>query len=210
MAHPVVRPAAEADLSSLSTVVARAFHPSNEYFRQTLSDTPLMQQWWYDLLRDAIRDPIYHVLAVADDSSASPASHATGLLLLRRIESDGSGESAFDRHPPTADHDQARYAAMLSGSKGGPRERFLMGQRHFSLDLFGVDAGYQGTGLSKELLLKACEISNAEHADIFVQANTFARAFYEKRGFECVEEVTLPGPEKYGEVFMVFRAEKTT
>lgn len=206
MAQLSVVPATEADLDSLSTIVPRAFHKSNEYFRQTLPDTPLVQQWWSSLLYDAIRDPIYHVLTIRSLEALPAASQAIGLLLLRFVEANGEGGNVFHRHPPTADHDYARYAAMLSGSKGGPREKYMKDQAHFSLDLFGVDDSYQGTGLGKKLLRNACEIADAAEVDIFVQANMYARAFYEKRGFECVEEVILPGPEKYGEVFMIYMA----
>lgn len=197
----VVR-ATEADLASLSTVVPRAFHKNNEYFRQTLPDTPVLRCWWSGLLLDAIQDPIYHVYTIIGEAKTSP--RALGLLLLRYIDADGNGDNVFHRHPPTDDHDHARYAAMLSGSKGGPRERFMGGKAHYSLDLFGVDDRYQGTGLGKKLLLKACQIADVQGIDIFVQANMYARAFYEKRAFECVEEVVLPGPERYGEVFMVY------
>lgn len=209
MAQLSVTPAREADLESLSDLVPRAFHRSNEYFRTTLPNTPLLRQWWAGLIGDAIRDLIYHVLTIIDSNETPGARLAVSLLLLRRIAADGTGENVFHRHPPTADHDHARYAAMLRGSVGGPRERLMSGVSHFSLDLFGVDDQYQGSGLGKALLKTACEIADAQSADIFVQANIYARAFYEKRGFQCVEEILLPGPEKYGEVFLVYRADGT-
>lgn len=208
MVSRAVVAATERDLPTLSTIVPRAFHSSNEYFRRTLPDTPLLKQWWSDLLLDAIQDPNYHVLTIIEGVNVPQAREAIGILLLRRIEADGGGENVFHRHPPTADHDRARYAAMLAGTKGGLREKVMGGRSHFSLDLFGVDDRYQGTGLGKSLLLKACEIADGASRDVFVQANVYARAFYEKRGFRCVEEVILPGSEKYGEVFMVYSAGK--
>lgn len=210
MAHLIVIPASEVDLPSLATLVPRAFHKSNAYFRQTLPDTPLLRQWWANLLRDAINDPVYHVLTIIDEKAAQGTRLAIGLLLLRRIDAEGNGENVFIRHPATADHDQPKYAAMLNGSKeGGPYEKNMRGRDHFSLDLFGVDDVYQGTGLGKRLLEHACAIADAEGVDVFVQANVFAKSFYKKRGFVCVEEVILPGPEKYGEVFMIHRAERS-
>lgn len=208
MACRTVVTATEQDLPSLSTIVPRAFHSSNEYFRRTLPDAVLLKKWWGNLFLDAIHDPNYHVLTIIEGVEASLSREVVGILLLRRIEADESGENVFHRHPPTADHDRARYAAMLAGTKGGLREQVMSGRPHFSLDLFGVDDRFQGAGLGKTLLLKACEIADAAGCDIFVQANIYARAFYEKRGFRCVEETILPGPEKYGEVFMVYSAGK--
>lgn len=207
MARLLVIEAREADLPSLSTVVPRAFHRSNEYFRNTLPDTALIKQWWLTLILDAIKDPVYHVLTIMDEGQPR-SREAIAILLLRRIAADGSGDNVFHRHPPTADHDHVRYAAMLDGSVGGPRERLMAGHSHFSLDIFGVDDAYQGSGLGKKLLKRACDISDAANADIFVQANSFARAFYEKLGFQLVEELVLPGPEKYVEVFLVYRSAK--
>lgn len=209
MAQLFVTLAEKADLDSLSTVVARAFHKNNEYFRTTLPDTPLMRQWWYDLLRDAILDEIYQVLTIIDHHHDERGHRAVGILLLRRIDADDAGENVFDRHPPTSDHDQARWAAMLSPTVGGPREKLMKGRCHFSLDLFGVDDRYQGTGLGKKLLQKACEIADHNQLDVFVQANVYAKAFYEKRGFHCVDKVILRGPEKYGEAFLIYKAGKS-
>lgn len=197
--------ASEADLDSLSTIVPRAFHKTNEYFRTTLPDTPLIRKWWSDLFRDAIKDQIYHVLTIIDDDPQKRDRRAVGILLLRRIEDDDSGENVFDRHPPTSDHDRARWDAMLGATVGGPRQRFMKGTRHFSLDLYGVDDLYQGLGLGKKLLLTACDIADEAHIDVFVQANVYAKAFYEKRGFVCVDEVILPGPDGYGEAFLIYR-----
>ena len=211
MAHLHVSSAREEDLDSLSSLVPRAFHKNNEYFRTTLPDTPLLRQWWANLIRDAIQDPIIHVLTIIDtndDGGGSGNRHAVGILLLRHVGADGNGENVFLRHPATVDHDQARYAALLDSIGQGPQERLRAGRSYFSLDLFGVDDRYQGYGLGKKLLQKACDLAEDEGIDVFVQANTNASPFYEKRGFECVKTVILPGPEKYGEAFLLYKARR--
>jgi len=207
MAHLSVIDATEADLPSLSSIITRSFHKSNEYFRDTFPDTPMMRVWWHGIFLEAMQDPSYQVLTIIDPNATSTDSrYAVGILLLHRITPGEKGAEVFTRHPPTADHDQTRYSAMLASGEG-PYEKLMSGRPHFVVELFGVDDKYQGTGLGVKLLQYACAISDAAGVETFVQANMYAKAFYERHGFVCLEEVMLPGPDAYGEAFLVYNGE---
>ena len=152
-----------------------------------------------------MQDPKYHVLTILDPN-VEP-HHAIGILLLCRMELGDSGAPVFERHPPTVDHDQARYEAMHKAGDG-PFKMYTSGRPFFDVQLLGVDAEYQGIGLGMKLVQKACEISDGEGVDIFAQANTGARRFYEKCGFACLDEVKLQGSITYSFAIVSYGAVK--
>jgi ribosomal protein S18 acetylase RimI-like enzyme len=202
---------------SLTTIVPRSFHKTNAFDRSAVPDTPLVREWYARIFADEIQDPACHVLTVIDDDddgnpkeSSEKQPRALGILLLRLMEpSDKQSSGIWTKYPITPDHDREKYEAMVE-PMGGMRAAIMGDRQHFLLELFGVDDEVKSMGLGKELLQRACEISDQKGADIFVKGNMFAVEFYRKFGFEVVKEIVLPGEDEYGEAMLVRSALRMT
>jgi ribosomal protein S18 acetylase RimI-like enzyme len=202
-----VSEATPAAIPSLTTIVPRAFHKNNAFHRSAIPDTPLVREWYARIFEDEIEDPTCHVLTVIDDGEQNDSSEerprALGILLLRLMDpEDKQSSGVWTKHPITPDHDAAKFESMAA-PMGAMRAEIMGDREHFLLELFGVDDDCKGTGLGRKLLQRACEISDEEDVDIFVEANAFAVAFYRKFGFEVKREIVLPGEEAYGEAMLV-------
>ena len=195
---PVVE-ADESNIASLKTIVARSFHPVNPYIRNTLPDTPLMREWWAQNFTEQLRDPRCNVLTVLDQASKD----AVGILLLRLMGPQERGSGSWTSRELTDDHDKEAYKPMIDGMTEH-RERVMFGTAHFMIELFGVDHALKGRRLGDRLLRRACEIADEAGYPTFVQSNQFAKAFYEKHGFEEKGRSDMPGEIKYSE-FMLLR-----
>ncbi|KAK4897388.1 hypothetical protein LTR27_004908 [Elasticomyces elasticus] len=189
--------ASEANVPSLSTIVARAFHPSNAYIKKVLPDTPALAGWWSKIFADEIKDASTHLLIAVDPDNDT----AVGLLSLRRMEAAEKGAGTWGLYELTPDHDVEGYKAMID-SMGEHRERLMLGRPHYLIQLFGVDAAYAGRRIGQKLLARACDIADAAGLDTLVQANGNARAFYEKQEFVVKGKETMPGDE-YVEYMLV-------
>jgi len=115
-----------------------------------------------------------------------------GLLCLRKYKADERGAARWGTFPPPLEVDREAFDAMLN-SMIKYREQFMFGRAHFCVDHFGVDAEYQGRGLGKILMARACEIADREELDVFVEANEFAESFYQKFGFKTEQKLEMPG-----------------
>ncbi|KAK5728471.1 hypothetical protein LTR15_001607 [Elasticomyces elasticus] len=193
--HFDVVEASEANVPSLSTIVARAFHPSNAYIKKVLPNTSALRTWWSTIFTDEIKDTKTHLLIAVDDDTV------VGLLSLRQMAADAGGAGSWGLYELTADHDVEGYKAMID-SMGEHRERLMLGRPHYLIQLFGVDAAYAGRRIGQKLLARACDIADAAGLDTFVQANGNARAFYEKQEFVVQGKETMPGDE-YVEYMLV-------
>jgi ribosomal protein S18 acetylase RimI-like enzyme len=196
-------------IPSLTTIVPRAFHKTNAFHRAAVPDTPLVREWYARIFADEIEDPACHVLTVIDDSDggnpkdSSEQPLALGILLLRLMDpSDKQSSGIWTKYTITPDHDRERYEAMVA-PMGGMRAEIMGDREHFLLELFGVDDEAKGMGLGRKLLQRACEISDQQGTDIFVEGNMFAVEFYRKFGFEVEREIVLLGEERYGEAMLV-------
>lgn len=192
----IITTATKADLDSLATIVARAFHKTNQYFRTTFPDTPLMRGWWKEIFLDAIQDPTYQVLIVRSHEG----SKVDAVMLLHR----GARIDVFKRHAPTADHDGERWQALVAGVD--EKEDGVVDGSFLVIELLGVDVECQGGGLGMELVRDACRVADAEGLDVWVSANLKAKAFYEKCGFVCDKVLVLPGEDQYGQAKLVYRS----
>jgi len=202
-------------IPSLTTIVPRAFHKTNAFHRAAVPDTPLVREWYARLFADEIQDPACHVLTVIDDNGSDDSDQpnssavetpplALGILLLRLMApEDKQSSGIWSKHAITPDHNREKYEAMVTPMAGLRAE--IMGDRaHFLLELFGVDDDAKGMGLGKKLLQSACDVSDEQGVDIFVEGNVFAVDFYRKFGFEVRREIVLPGEEGYGEAMLVY------
>lgn len=126
------------------------------------------------------------------------------MLSLQLLGPSDHGAGFWSEFPPTPDHDAAAYADVASNLTDA-REALMMGQKHFVVELFGVDHDTKGSGLGMKLLLKACEIADEAGLPIFVMANASARGIYQhpEIGFEVKDVKVLPGEMQYEEYMLV-------
>jgi len=194
--------ASDANVPSLSTIVARSFHPVNPYIKKALPDTEQLRAWWTRIFTDEINDPDANLLTAIDPEN----DVAVGILSMRRMAPETKGAGAWSMYDVTPDHDEQSYAAMIN-SMGVCRERLMLGRRHIIVQLFGVDDAYKGRRIGQMLLDRACELGDAAGLDMFVQANGNAAPFYCKQGFQIEDEVVMPDG-KYVECMLVRRMKR--
>ncbi|TKA73269.1 hypothetical protein B0A55_06617 [Friedmanniomyces simplex] len=190
--------ASKSNVPSLSTIVARSFHPVNPYIKKVLPDTGHLRAWWSTIFTDEINDNKTRLLSAIDPKNDT----AIAVLSMRRMAADDKGAGTWNMYELTPDHDVEGYKAMID-SMGEHRERLMLGRPHFLIQLFGVDNTYAGRGIGQRLLARSCEIGDADGLDIFVQANASARTFYWKQGFEVGGEEVMPGETHYVEYMLV-------
>ena len=193
------------DIESLTTIVARSFHPVNPYIKKTLPDTPGMRQWWSRIFTNESNDPSCHVLVALDPATDKDI----GILNLRFFEPEDRGVGFWTSYKWVEDIDHDLCKPMIDAMVEF-RERIMMGSRHYLIELFGAEQGWKGKGIGTKLLARACEIADGDQCDLFVQANGSAKGFYERLGFRCEGESVMPGEAKYMEYMMVRRYNKTT
>ncbi|SMQ56109.1 unnamed protein product [Zymoseptoria tritici ST99CH_3D7] len=198
-------------IPSMTTIVARAFHPVNAFHRRAFPLTPGVLAWFHRAFTDEIQNPRCHPLVAIDPSvSTSSSLHVIGLLLLRRMSPTEPGAGMWSLYPYTADHDaslfgpaneaQSRWRRKLFDTPGEPH----YGKEHLLVELFGADHGWKGTGVGKALLGEACGVADREGWVMLVEANGSARGFYEKFGFEEVAREKMPSGEmEYWEFLLV-------
>lgn len=196
------------DLDSLSTVVARSFHPVNDYIQKTLPDTPLVRDWWKRTFNTGLsqQPETCHVLKLTSSSSTTEET-VLGILLLRLMRPETTGAITITTHPITPDHDREQFDSMI-GAMITADQRLLGKETHFMVELFGVDHAYKGRKLGQMLLHRACEIADQAGLPSFVQANASAKGFYERLGFEVRDVVVMPGESGYMEFMLVRPAKK--
>lgn len=190
MSHVVVGLAEVADLPSIGTLHARAYHPTREWHRKIFPES--IAPWWENKYRMDIADPNSYVLKISSLVSQAPApAPVIGLLSLRKYDANETGAGRWATCPPPPEVDKEAYNAMIK-SMVEYRERFMLGRVHLCIDHFGVDHEYQGRGMGKLLIAKACEIADREKLDVFVQANEFAESFYHNFGFGMEGRIEMP------------------
>ena len=184
-----VDPAREEDLPSIGTIHARAFHPTREWHRKVFPSS--VAPWWEEKYGLELEDPTVHVLKI---TSLNPAlsNNVLGLLCMRKYEADERGAGRWSSFPSPPGVDRDTYDFMIR-SMIEHREKMMLGRPHLAIDHFGVDNEYQGRGLGKRLLAKACEVADEEKLDCFVEANEFAESFYQQFGFKTERKDSMPG-----------------
>lgn len=199
-----VRHATTDDIPSLTTIVPRAFHPTNPYILKLFPNTPALQQWWSNIFASKISNPkTSHLLTAC----SSETTDSLGLLSMQHFSPTDTGAGLYTSFPPTPDHDASSYTAVASGLARA-REEMVAGSEHFVIELFGVDHAAKGLGLGLLLLRKACEIADAAGLPIFVMANASAQGIYPRVGFELRRVEVMPGELKYEEFMLVRPAQK--
>jgi GNAT superfamily N-acetyltransferase len=188
MSHVVVGLADATDLPSIGTLHARAYHPTREWHRRIFPES--IAPWWENKYAMDIADPNSYVLKISSPDSPTPTP-VLGLLSLRKYDANEKGGGRWTSSPPPPEVDKEAYDAMIK-SMVEYRERFMLGRVHLCLDHFGVDHEYQGRGMGKMLIAKACEIADREKLDVFVQANEFAESFYHNFGFGTEGRLEMP------------------
>ena len=155
-----VSKAEEGDLGSLATIVPRSFHPVNSLFFRLFPDTPQIREWWRTIFASARAEPEGHVLTAIDDNVQDGANRVVGVLCMQRCSGpDDRGAEFWTKHGITPDHDADLFAATMA-PMFGPRARLMQGRQHYLVQLFGVDHAYQGKGIGKILLQRACDIAD--------------------------------------------------
>lgn len=195
-----VRRARSADLESLGTLHARAFHKISPWHAKTFPDTEIVRKWWRDRYAQDIADDGCHILVVTETPSSNEVA---GVCCLRYIQADERGAGRWTTYAPSEHHPAEQYRAMVA-SMAENREKLMLGRQHFLLEHLGVDLAYQRSGFGTLLIDQACSLSREKSCDIFVQANEFAAPFYKKHNFTLHGSFEMPGG--LGEFFMLYSA----
>jgi ribosomal protein S18 acetylase RimI-like enzyme len=223
-----IHPAAPSNLPSLTTIVPRAFHPTNSYIRALVPDTPKIRQWWLGIFTSKLATPeTSHLLVAvaATDEEAGSSEETLGVLSMQLVPASEPGAGFWSSVPPTSDHDMAAYGDVGSSisdarlklmtscersehieqSKQDQQYQQTQQTQHFVIELFGVDHASKGLGLGKKLLLQACSIADEAGMEIFVMANASAKGVYQhpEVGFEIRDVKVMPGEERYEEFMLV-------
>lgn len=191
-----VEQATLSDVPSLSTIVPRAFFHISTFHRQAWPDTPTVRAWWSRVFDNEINSPDCHVIAALNSEAAEPL-RVVGFLTTRVLEADDRTAGLLSLHDLTEDHN---IALLLPAKEAWVESRSSIfagtGQKHFLLELLGVDHAHEGKGLGSRMLRMACEIADGAGHPIFVEANGTATGFYLKFGFKLVgPEVSLSANE---------------
>lgn len=200
-AEIVVKQATMDQVDSLSTIVARSFHPVNPYIARCMPDTPMVRQWWRRLFSKSIQDDYCYVFTAVDKSNGE----VVGVLNLRFQGPDQKGAGMWTEFDITPDHDAESYRAIID-AMAEAREKHMSGNAHLLLELFGVDHAYKGRKIGHRLLRAACDLATDGGYEIFVQANSSALAFYQRQDFQLRETKIMPGEEAYEEHMLVHPA----
>jgi GNAT superfamily N-acetyltransferase len=203
MAEIYVTEARPSDLESLSTILARSFHPENPYQRKAQPDTPKIRNWYHRTFEDEINDKSCHPIVAID----SATDKDVGVLTLRRMEPGEKGAGFWSMYPLTDDHNKDMCSAFIDVMVEW-REQLMGDRAHYFIELFGTEHAYKRTGVGSKMLKRACEIADQAGEDICVQANASGVGFYKKFGFTNEGELVMPGEDKYLETFMVRRYKK--
>lgn len=74
------------------------------------------------------------------------------------------------------------------------KHKALMPEPHWYLFLLGVSSGCQGRGIGGKLIEPVLERASRENISCYLETQTEANvAFYQRRGFEVMDQVHLPG-----------------
>lgn len=183
MSNYQILPIRETDIASLTTILARSFHPTNAYIRATLPDTPAVREWWRSIFENCLSDLRWHVLvATTTTLSGGTDGEAIGVLVLRLMQPHERGSGSWSLFPRTADHHAEKYESMIDAMSKHRESIMRVGHEsgaraHYLVELFGVDHNWKGKGVGAALLRRACKVADARGGE--VQANGSARAFYE-------------------------------
>lgn len=189
----IIREATPDLLPSLTTLVPRAFHPTNEFHRKVFPDTSANRAWWTQAFSDEIASPACHVLVAAAPETSE--KEAIALLCLRLLAPSEPTQGFWHFYPLSPDHDASLFVPAMETMKLLPGQ----GTQRFLLELFGVDHAYKGSGIGRKLLEYALGIADQRKAPVYVEANHLALKFYEKFGFveSGAEKVKMEGMEYY-------------
>lgn len=190
-----IKEATASEIDSMTTILARSFHPVNPFITKVYPDTTLMRDWFATLYNDEINNSGISYPLVAIDTTTNSV---VAILALRQMRADERGSGMWTNRSLCEDH-QAEMHKDMCNSMTSHRERLMLGRPHFLIQLFGVDHAYKGQSLGKRLLLRAFDFADQAGLEIFVQANASARGIYLKHGFEEKEVVVMPGDLKYTE-----------
>jgi len=89
--------------------------------------------------------------------------------------------------PLTADHHEALKDALVEQARD--RATLMRQEPNFQVDLLGVDRAFQGRGVGRRLVQRACEVADQEGAAVFLQT-TKAREWYLGLGMGFVPDKT--------------------
>jgi ribosomal protein S18 acetylase RimI-like enzyme len=182
----IIGQATAQDIPSLTTIIPRSYDPDSLLIKLFPPESPLIKEWWSQVYAAAISSPSFHIfVSHAPDSPNTVA----GVLTLQFYDPQDPASSPgglCTLAPLTEDHDQILIEALAS--QATERNAQAKGQPNFVIDLVAVDREYQGQGIGRELIWRACETADEKGASIFLET-TKARKYYLKlaMGFESDE-----------------------
>ncbi|KYG47047.1 hypothetical protein M433DRAFT_3186 [Acidomyces richmondensis BFW] len=110
-----VENAGPSDLESLSTMVARSFHPVNPYIKSVFPDTPLIRQWFSSAFADEMNKPA--ICRVLKAFGSNNTSKTIGILCLRLMEREERSSRLYSLNNTTEDHNREAYDPMINSMR---------------------------------------------------------------------------------------------
>ncbi|PSN68862.1 hypothetical protein BS50DRAFT_521010 [Corynespora cassiicola Philippines] len=180
----IFRNATAADISSMTTIVPRAYARDATLLR-LIPHTGIITHWWNKTYHHALEDPASRLLV------AVSGSKVVGVFTMHFRGPDSPPQTSagiMSAIPLTQDHSLILVGALKELAR---ERRELMGDEpHYLVELVGVDDGYKGLGIGRRLTEWACEIADEQDAAMYLQT-TAAQNFYTQKvglGFELSKD----------------------
>jgi hypothetical protein len=102
------------DLSALSSIFSKSFHPVSTFMKQAIPDTLQISRWWSEVNNVALNDPQVRIMKIVDTAADRRivALARWGLPAEKSARAIDAG--CWSAVPLTPDHDEALCNAFIS------------------------------------------------------------------------------------------------
>jgi ribosomal protein S18 acetylase RimI-like enzyme len=158
-----------------------------------------MREWFCKAFQQEIRnsDKGHPIIARENQNNK-----VVGIIALRLMGNDERGSGMWTKDLALSPKQEVMYNDMVD-SMTLARERLMLGDAHYLIQLFGVDDEFKGLGLGQRLLEQACYTADQDDFAIFVQSNKYTKDLYLRHGFVERDVVKMPKDPDYTEHMLV-------
>lgn len=158
----------------MTTLLPRAYAPDAPLL-QMIPDSPSIREWWKKTYQHALNDAHSHILIATDEPKV------IGILTMHHAAPElpsSITKSVISAIPLTSEHSPLLTSALEDLLQ--ERKKLMSEDPHYLIELVGVDDEYQGLGIGRRLVERACEIADDGNEAIYLQTSA-AREFYTRR-----------------------------